>query len=118
MSESSGRTEPVPESVLPDIPWIPAALDEMRVTLSEKNADYKIGGEFSNFEFAAQVAGLTPAHVMIAQVGIKLGRLMGLLQSNKDPNNESVADTIKDLHGYAAILHAWSMRAEHVDAGE
>lgn len=118
MSESSGGTEQAHESVRPEILWIPAALDEMHATLSEKNADYKIGGEFSNFEFAAQVAGTAPAHIMIAQIGIKLGRLMGLLQSSKAPNNESVADTIKDLHGYAAILHAWSMRAEHVDAGE
>lgn len=92
--------------------WIPEAIEEISRTLSSKNADYRLGGEFSNFEFAAQVAGTTPAHVMLTQIGIKVGRLIGLLQAQTEPNNESVADTIKDLHGYAAILHAWSLMTE------
>ena len=115
MSESSGPTAsestndtPIPTEIL----WIPEALDEMHWILAGKNADYRLGGEFSNFEYAAHAAGITPAHVMIAQIGIKLGRLIGLTQSNGDVNNESIADTIKDLHGYAAILHAWSMKTE------
>lgn len=113
MSESSGGMAQEPESGEPvQGLWIPQALEEISRVLSSKNADYRLGGEFSNFEFAAQVAGTTPAHAILTQVGIKVGRLIGLLQSGDGPNNESIADTIKDLHGYAAILHAWSLMSE------
>lgn len=115
MYESSGQTASESTSDTPtptERLWIPEALSEMSYVLQGKNADYRLGGEFSNFEYAAHAAGISPAHVMIAQIGIKLGRLIGLTQSSGDPNNEAVADTIMDLHGYAAILHAWSMKGE------
>lgn len=112
MSESSGRVNPESAKDAPSEPdWIGLALEDMSEILLSKNDDYRIGGQFSNFEFAAQVAGTTPAHAMLTQIGIKVGRLIGLLQSQKTPNNEAVSDTIKDLHGYAAILHAWSLKS-------
>lgn len=81
------------------------ALESMQSVLVSKNADYKIDGEFSNFEFAAKVANVSTETVMMVMIGIKLGRLMGASQDNY--NNESAADTIMDLAGYANILNAF-----------
>jgi len=96
----------------PDIGWIGKALMEMSEILQKKNDDYRITGEFSNFYFAADIAGLPVEKVILAQIGIKIGRLHGLMQPEKDPNWESIEDTIKDLHGYAAILHAHRLSME------
>jgi hypothetical protein len=108
--ESYGGPEPEPTSEPCEILWIPAALDEMSYTLSSKNADYRIDGEFSNFEYAAKVAGVPVLRVILAQIGIKVGRLIGQMDSDGPPNYESISDTIKDLHGYAAILHGYDMK--------
>lgn len=85
---------------------------ELETTLQSKNQDYRIDGEFSNFEFAADVAGLLPVDVLTIQVGIKLGRLKGL---QEEPNNESRLDTLKDLAGYAIILYAHALSLSDED---
>lgn len=82
------------------------ALDDMKDILAGKNEDYRVDGEFSNFEFAARVAGVSTETVMIVQIAIKLGRLMG--QSKAGYNNEGKSDTIQDLAGYANILNAFT----------
>ncbi len=90
--------------------FIDQALANLSDVLGRKNSDYKVtSSEFSNFHFAADVAGLNARDVMIAQIGIKLGRLHGLLKSGKDPEWESVEDTTKDLAGYAIILYAYHL---------
>lgn len=88
-------------------PYIPQAIEDLSVTLSGKNHDYKIDGEFSNFEFAANVADLLVEDVMLTQIGIKLGRLKGLADA---PYNEGKLDTYKDLAGYAIILYAYALK--------
>ena len=96
-----------------DESYIEMALKDLGEVLSKKNSDYKVtGSEFSNFTYAADVAGITPREAMLTQIGIKLGRLKGLIQSSKDPNWESIEDTVKDLAGYAIILYAYHMRME------
>ena len=107
----SEREAPQGTLRIPDPPvgWIGEALLDLEETLSSKNEDYKIDGEFSNFEFAGQVADLHPFDVMLTQIGIKLGRLKGLA---KDPNNEPKLDTFKDLAGYAVILYAYILSQE------
>lgn len=84
---------------------IELSLEGMLAVLVGKNEDYRIDGEFSNFEFAAKVANVSTETVMLVMIGIKLGRLMGASQDNY--NNESAADTIMDLAGYANILNAF-----------
>lgn len=84
---------------------IERALACMQGLLAGKNEDYRINGEFSNFEFAAQVANVSTETVMMVMIGIKLGRLMGSSKNNY--NNESAGDTIMDLAGYANILNAF-----------
>ena len=86
--------------------YISQAIDILEITLASKNRDYRIDGEFSNFEFAADVAEVTTIDVMLTQIGIKLGRIRGL---SRTPNNESLEDSVKDLAGYAVILYAYLM---------
>jgi|SRR5437867_621487 len=87
--------------------WIQGALDELKFTLASKNEDYKIEGEFSNFEFAAEIAGIEPLDAITSQLAIKLGRIKGLWASENGPQNESLVDSYKDLAGYAVILYAY-----------
>ena len=86
--------------------WIQAALTDLGHTLASKNHDYKIDGEFSNFEYAAELSGSDVLGVMMTQIGIKLGRLKGLPE---EVYNEPRIDTYKDLAGYAVILYAYVM---------
>lgn len=89
---------------------IETALANLGSVLRRKNSDYKVtSGEFSNFHFAADIAGLSPQDVMLAQVGIKLGRLQGLLGEGRTPNYEAIEDTVMDLAGYAVILYAYQI---------
>lgn len=93
--------------------WIGTAIETLDAVLTSKNQDYRIDGEFSNFDYAAQVSGyLSPQEVMLTQIGIKLGRLQGL---PRDPNNESRLDTLKDLAGYAIILYAHALSLSDED---
>lgn len=109
LPEWSGGLEPEPTARM----WVPLALEELSYTLNSKNADYRVtSSEFSNFHFAGDVAGLPARDVMLAQIGIKLGRLKGLLDRKSDPNWESIEDTIKDLAGYAVILYAYQLSLE------
>lgn len=88
--------------------FIETALMELGAVLKRKNSDYKVTtSEFSNFHYAADVAGISTRDAMLTQIGIKLGRLKGLTQSGKNPEWESIEDTAKDLAGYAVILYAY-----------
>lgn len=84
--------------------YIELALKDLQETLASKNHDYKIDGEFSNFEYAAELSGSDVLGVMMTQIGIKLGRLKGLPE---EVYNEPRIDTYKDLAGYAVILYAY-----------
>lgn len=95
--------------------FIDKAIEDLQETLASKNKDYRIDGEFSNFEYAAeQVSAQTPylldsGDVILTQMFIKLGRLQGL---PADPNNEARLDTYKDLAGYAILLYAYALSQE------
>ncbi|UVD39718.1 hypothetical protein SEA_ROSEPHARIE_54 [Streptomyces phage RosePharie] len=78
--------------------------------MQRKNSDYKVtSSEFSNFHYAADVAGISTRDAILTQIGIKLGRLKGLTQKGQDPNWESIEDTTMDLAGYAVILYAYHL---------
>src|SRR5690242_19067361 len=84
---SAAASSSEPELVLS---FIDRALTDLGSVLKRKNSDYKVtSSEFSNFHYAADVAGISAREVMMAQIGIKLGRLRGLLDTGKDPNWES-----------------------------
>lgn len=102
---SSAETSPWdPES---DRSYIGQALTELSELLEKKNSDYRIDGEFSTFEYAAELSGSDVLGVMMTQIGIKLGRLKGLPE---DVYNEPKLDTYRDLAGYAIILYAYMVK--------
>jgi hypothetical protein len=85
---------------------ITLALTNLSETLQKKNSDYRLGSEFSNFYFAADVAGISPTDVAMSQIGIKIGRIKGLAgKKDEDINYESLLDSYKDLAGYAVLLY-------------
>lgn len=89
--------------------FIDKAIEDLQETLAAKNHDYRIDGEFSNFEYAAELSGSDVLGVILTQIGIKLGRLKGLPE---EVYNESKLDTFKDLAGYAIILYAYALSQE------
>lgn len=95
-----------------DVSWIGAALDELRSVLTSKNQDYRIDGEFSNFEFAANIADIDVVDSITNQLAIKLGRIKGL---GEEPNNEAKLDSYKDLAGYAILLYAYVLSEQEAD---
>lgn len=86
------------------------AMDELKKVLIAKNRDYAGElGEFWNFEFAAKVANVEVEDVMLALIGIKLGRIKSLRESTAgEEMNEPLRDSYRDLAGYANILNAYA----------
>ncbi len=62
---------------------------------------------FSNFEFAAQVAGVTTEQTFAVLLGVKVARLGQLIGNDKAPNFESIGDTLLDTMNYAGLLKAY-----------
>ena len=89
-----------------------AVFDEMQEVVESKAHDYaKNDNVFSNFEFAADVAGVTVEQEFAVMIGTKVARLRELL-GGKTPNNESIDDTLLDLSNYAALCIAWRRQQE------
>jgi hypothetical protein len=85
-------------------PAFHALLSRMGETHDKKNHDYaEDGNPYSNFEFAAQFAGVSVQQVFDVMIGIKQARLLVLTQSGKEPNNESIEDTRLDQAVYATL---------------
>lgn len=86
-------------------------LNEMQDVHDKKNADYASDEDpFSNFTGVASATGLSVDMVFFTMIGIKVMRLKELVGVGKDPNFESVDDTILDLANYAAIWKAFRAR--------
>jgi hypothetical protein len=97
-------------------PKFDAYLENMREIHDKKNSDYADDANpYSNFEGAARIAGVTVDTVFHVLLGVKMERLRQLV-SGKEPNFESLDDTVLDLANYAAL---WgSYRAEEPVADE
>jgi hypothetical protein len=66
-------------------PAFHALLSRMGETHDKKNHDYaEDGNPYSNFEFAAQFAGVSVQQVFDVMIGIKQARLLVLTQSGKN----------------------------------
>ena len=98
-------------------PKFDALLREMEQIHDKKNKDYaEEGNPYSNFEFAAKVAGCSPDTIFRALIGVKLARLDELLKG-KQPNNESLNDTLLDLAVYSAIWASYRGAGQGEDTG-
>ncbi len=92
--------------------------DKKKKCIKGKNEDYaKLGSAFSNFEYSAECAGVKVEDVFMVFLGTKLARLRELL-SGKEPNNESIQDTLMDLSNYADLLALWLMDKEFAERAD
>lgn len=81
-------------------------LQHLRGTIIGKSQDYAQSHDtLQAFKQAASIAGITPAQVCEAQIAIKVNRLENLLDEQKMPKYESVADNALDLLGYLFLLY-------------
>lgn len=86
-------------------------LKQIETIHTRKNQDYSAPGKsFENFERAAILSGWffnDIDKVFTNHIGTKLARLSTLLNSNKEPNNESVEDSFLDLCTYCILWYAY-----------
>lgn len=91
--------------------YIAASAEHLAETLTKKNSDYAPTGEFSNFEKAADIAGISVMQLITAQIAIKMTRIEKLLNTGS-VSNEPLLDSFLDLAGYAIIGNAWLQYTE------
>jgi hypothetical protein len=73
--------------------------------IKKKNHDYAEDSDiFSNFDFAAKTSGVSASQALMAIVGVKISRLSQLVGNGKEPVNEKIDDTIKDVINYMLLL--------------
>lgn len=78
--------------------------ERMATILLSKGDDYANTDRLSNFKLAGTICGLKPEQNCLSLIATKVARLGVLLKSDKQPNNESIRDSIIDLANYAALL--------------
>lgn len=76
----------------------------MKNVLLKKGDDYANDDRLSNFKLAGQICGFTPEQNCLSLIATKVARLGVLLGSDKEPNNESVHDSVLDLANYSILL--------------
>lgn len=85
-----------------------AALEALRI-MKGKNSDYAPTTEFSNFEKAAEYAGVTVEEAIDVMIGIKMTRAEAL-SDGRQINNEALDDTLMDWQNYINIRRAWRIK--------
>ena len=77
---------------------------EMSEVILKKGNDYANHDRLSNFKLAGAVSGLSAEQNCLSLIATKVARLGVLFNSDGEPNNESVEDSILDLANYSALL--------------
>ena len=77
---------------------------EMRKTLFSKGDDYANEDRLSNFKLAGAISGGDARTNCLNLISTKVARLGVLIKTNKEPNNESIEDSVLDLANYAVLL--------------
>lgn len=91
-------------------PKFHAALKKMAEVHDKKSLDYANTVEdkyYTNFEEAAQTAGVSVEEVFLTLIGVKLARLRELKRKGLTPQNESVQDSRLDLANYAVLMYSY-----------
>lgn len=76
---------------------------ERHELMRRKGEDYNGADVLGLFKDVAKAGGRKPENVIIDEVHKKVLRLQNLMQG-KEPNNESIIDSVTDLSNYADIL--------------
>lgn len=77
---------------------------KMKDILLKKGNDYANEDRLSNFKLAGGICGIKPEQNCLSLIAVKVARLGVLLNSDKEPSNESVKDSVLDLANYAILL--------------
>lgn len=77
---------------------------EMSEVILKKGNDYANDDRLSNFKLAGAVSGLSAEQNCLSLIATKVARLGVLFNSDSEPNNESIEDSILDLANYSALL--------------
>jgi hypothetical protein len=72
--------------------------------IKKKQGDYANDDVLSNFKTAAANAGIKEEQQVLSLIATKVARL-GNLFNGKEPNFESIEDSVLDLANYAFLLH-------------
>lgn len=95
---------------------IDAVLLEIHALNRRKRADYAVDGDpFSNFYAVARRVshlGIGPMGVLEVLLAVKEERLIALAANGRDPANESVDDTYRDLAVYTTLRRALARRLQ------
>ena len=77
---------------------------EMKKTLFSKGDDYANEDRLSNFKLAGSIAGGDARTNCLNLIATKVARLGVLINSDQEPNNESIEDSVLDLANYSVLL--------------
>jgi hypothetical protein len=104
---------------MPQIPGVKETFTKLTKLHEKKNDDYAgEQGPFFNFDFAKYLSALfTNARdkVYAVIIGVKIARLVVLLNRGGKASNESVEDTFDDLIVYATIWKSDYVRSKKAD---
>lgn len=115
------------QQCLTDPNYIQESLDDMSEVLTSKGSDYSGSHTWTAFEWAGNIANVTPDEAMLVLVGIKFARLSTLLRSRWDhmwagktesfiPKNEPILDSWLDMTNYLVLLMAYHKYKEAKNA--
>jgi hypothetical protein len=78
--------------------------EKMKRTLFSKGDDYANEDRLSNFKLAGAISGGDAKTNCLNLIATKVARLGVLINSDQEPNNESISDSILDLANYSVLL--------------
>ncbi len=77
---------------------------QMKEIIFKKGNDYANEDRLSNFKLAGGICGLKAEQNCLSLIATKVARLGVLLNTDKEPNNESIQDSVLDLANYSILL--------------
>jgi hypothetical protein len=101
---------------MPQVPGFVQTIEKIKKLHISKNDDYaKDSNPFYNFDTTLFILAQFKADkdkVFVWPIANKLARLANLLGSDKDPNHESVIDSLDDIATYVILWKCDIMRRE------
>ena len=93
-------------------------LSDMQELHAKKSHDYAAENDpYSNFKRAAHIAKVPVDTVFKVMLGIKMARIEELMAAHKDPLNESLDDSFKDLCVYTCLWASWHRTLDQIAVG-